>query len=74
MTTKRNWGLPLVTNTLEVRKESFRAMVLHQATSLCDRSIPHGDRKKSVGVAPSLGEVIKTMDAIDRLLNPTKTH
>ncbi|MDP8963596.1 MAG: hypothetical protein M3O33_06335 [Cyanobacteriota bacterium] len=46
MTTKRDWGLPIATNTLEVRKESFRVMVLHQATSLCDRSIPHGDGKK----------------------------
>ncbi len=46
MTTKGDWGLPIATNTLEVRKESFRVMVLHQATSLCDRSIPHGDGKK----------------------------
>jgi hypothetical protein len=60
-------GQTLVTDSLEGWKESFRVMVLYQATSLCDRSIPQRDQKK-VGVDPSLGEVSKIMDEFDRFL------
>jgi hypothetical protein len=44
-----DWSLAVVTDTtdtIEVLQEKFRVMVLHQATSLCDRSIPQRDRKK----------------------------
>jgi hypothetical protein len=38
-------------------------MVLHQATSLCDRSIPHRDRKKVWELAQAMETQSEAMDA-----------